>query len=104
MYLDNQIVYDKLNKRPICINDIWESKQTNNTTHFIKCNEDHQYVLATPKSVKEATILLKRGIIVPAPVAETHCWKCGNWRSNCAVLNTFFDGKDYVKCPARNKW
>ena len=93
MYLPGQIVYDKDAKAPARIpDDVWDiGLYPKRSTNFIK---DGGYKIgvgkiveiAMPKTIEEAQDLLDRGVIVPAPIANTHCWRCGNWWSNHTPL------------------
>jgi hypothetical protein len=90
MYLPDQIVYDLEKKRPVRIgSNVWDRRSyPARSTHFIKNTGDFtrdttSYALAVPKTIKEATELLRKNLIVPAAIPPTHCWKCRNWLRNC---------------------
>jgi len=62
-----------------------------------------------PKTIQEAEELLHKGYITPQTRPDTHCWKCGHWKSVCAKPDstTLFvsrssDGQgEFQKCSAR---
>lgn len=99
MYHPGQIVYDLDKKCPCRIGeDIWDRESyPKRSVHFIRhaAIPDHldgyaygKMEIASPETIEEATILLDRGIIQPAPCTPTHCWKCRNWKTNCAKFKT----------------
>ena len=102
MYGPNQIIFDLDLKKPVRIgHNVWDpDSYPKRHTHFIKSSSELtgkrapgglflEFVeLACPRSIEEAEDLLAKGIIVPAPCSPDHCWKCGNWKSNCAEFKT----------------
>jgi hypothetical protein len=114
MYLPGQIVYDLDKKEPVCIgDDVWEIKAYPlRHTHFIKAvgtwcmrpesagGPMNHYQIALPKTVAEARELLDKNLIVPAPCTPTHCWKCGNWKSNCASFKKCSEWRNSKKGEA----
>jgi len=82
MYHDGQIVYDVTYKRPTIA-----YRGSHRTTHFLhapneQASGETNYEIALPKSVKEAIELMDQGKIFPAPLPQTHCHKCFNWKTN----------------------
>ena len=89
MYLPGQIVYDLDKKQPVQIgDDVWDvSSYPERHTHFIKgTDEMKMYEIAFPSTIEEAQDLLGKNLITPAPCSPSHCWKCGNWKSNCKAF------------------
>lgn len=97
MFGPNQIVYDRELKKPV------KAHSTNNAaTHFIEVEGDSGYKVAHPNSCADAQLLLDRGVIAPAPCPPSHCWRCGNWKSNCASMATLRRGERFIECPERD--
>jgi hypothetical protein len=113
MYYNGQIVYDLDAKKPVKIDDAWDLT-IGRTTCFVAWeglggkarNGEWCTVVRTalPSSVEEAQQDLDRGLIVPAPVSDTHCWKCRNWKSNCRLSYKWLPHQQCSEHEASEKW
>lgn len=98
MYLPGQIVYDLDKKCPVQIGgNVWnKASYPTRSTHFIQKTPMRsiddprfdEYEIAHPDTLDAAQQLLDRGLISPAPCPPSHCWKCRNWKTNCARFKT----------------
>jgi hypothetical protein len=84
MYYSEQIIYDLDKKEPYQLPKsgtvfAWEGMPKRHT-HFIR-EVAHGYQIFTPKTLAEANDLLMKGYIQPAPIPQSHCWKCMGWES-----------------------
>jgi hypothetical protein len=90
MYVFDQIIYDKDNKRPHIIHDVWDiTEYPKRHTHFVARDgsiwtgpQRFQDDAAEEEWLRKAAEMLERGEIVPAQTLETHCPDCGNWLTN----------------------
>lgn len=82
MYLPNQIIFSFDTMQPICIGDnVWDiTAYPKRHAHFVTEGES----LFIPKSIEQATRLMRLGVIAPCPTnISTHCPLCQNWYNNC---------------------
>jgi hypothetical protein len=90
MYGNGQIIYDKDNKGPVIIHDVWDiSEYPKRHTHLVGKNGDvwpgpfmFQDQQAEIDWIARAIGLLMHGDIRPAETPDTHCPDCGNWLTN----------------------
>lgn len=78
MFYNGQIVFSAKLKRPVVANT---GKPPYKETHFIK-EINGKYEVFLPQSIEEAKTLLSDCVISPAPLPDSHCPKCFNWKSN----------------------
>ena len=86
MYHVNQIVHDLDANEPIvygCLGS-WGVKPVPRTSHYlIRSGDRREPSVFSPISIEQAKDLLKKGIIVPAPIPASHCWNYQQWIDNC---------------------